>query len=503
MLTNRSSRTLIRTAVTLGTAFALTACLHLDHFASKATDFNLEVAQAQDRTLMLNILRAANRFPMHFTELSTLSGTGTVTAGGTLTLPFATLNGGMNTFSAAPTATMSESPTFNIAVLETQEFYRGMLASISPEQIANYVQEGLQPELVFTLAFGQIIYQSSPTSKPITIENNFHPLALDKRPYCPDTARSEYDCFKAILRAMIARHVTTEQLHQTKNLGPFLSSAAFADLKWTAGYDPKTIKVATITKEDCETSAAACPGGEDELDPQQHDLLYKRSESLYRLQQDDTESRLCFDEPTHQLNRLSTATDIASRITDSPIPDKLICRSRVDDSNTKNSSLSSSKHLLFEFSEPPPATLPDVDKKSKGKQPKSGFTLQVRARSTEGVIYYLGEIGRCQLKLDPLSICSNVRIHVPYRPAPDDEDKFFEIKKVVRKGPTAAANDAVTPPRNQYMVAEWQGDKYEIFMDPSGQDRSGQVLRVLTQLLALNRSAKDFPTPAVVPIISR
>jgi hypothetical protein len=39
-------------------------------------------------------------------------------------------------------------------------------------------------------------------------------------------------------------------------------------------------------------------------------------------------------------------------------------------------------------------------------------------------------------------------------------------------------------------------------MDPTGHDRSGQVLRILTQLLALNRSAKDFPTPSIVPIIS-
>jgi hypothetical protein len=29
------------------------------------------------------------------------------------------------------------------------------------------------------------------------------------------------------------------------------------------------------------------------------------------------------------------------------------------------------------------------------------------------------------------------------------------------------------------------------------------VLRILTQLLALNRSAKDFPAPAVIPILSR
>src|ERR1700678_2284425 len=51
------------------------ACIHLEHFSGQATEFNIQVADAQNKTLLLNIVRAANRFPMHFTELSTLSGT--------------------------------------------------------------------------------------------------------------------------------------------------------------------------------------------------------------------------------------------------------------------------------------------------------------------------------------------------------------------------------------------------------------------------------------------
>jgi len=123
--------------------------------------------------MLLNIVRAAYRFPMHFTELSTLSGTATVSVGGTLTLPFATLNGGNSTFSAAPTGTLTDSPTFNMAVLETQEFYKGMLAPISQAQLATYVEEGLQRELVFALAFGEVLYQPATAAPTVSIENNF------------------------------------------------------------------------------------------------------------------------------------------------------------------------------------------------------------------------------------------------------------------------------------------------------------------------------------------
>jgi len=215
----------VRLGLVIVICLPLMSCFHLNHFASEATDFNSQVAAAQDQTLLLNVIRAANRFPMHFTELSTLSGTGTLTAGGSLTVPFATLNGGMGTFSAAPTAMVTETPTFNIAVLETQEFYRGMLSPISQEQIGTYYEEGLQPELVWTLMFGQIAFQPSPTAKIVVIENNFHHLKDENKKLkekdgsekylCPEGTASEYECFKSVVRALVDRHLATEQVKET------------------------------------------------------------------------------------------------------------------------------------------------------------------------------------------------------------------------------------------------------------------------------------------------
>src|SRR5882724_8474309 len=81
-------RVLVLLSITI--SVLATACVQLDHFSGQATEFNVQVADAQNKTLLLNIVRAANRLPMHFTELSTLSGTSTVTSGGTLLIPFAT-----------------------------------------------------------------------------------------------------------------------------------------------------------------------------------------------------------------------------------------------------------------------------------------------------------------------------------------------------------------------------------------------------------------------------
>jgi hypothetical protein len=491
------------------------SCFHLNHFASEATDFNSQVAAAQDQTLLLNVIRAANRFPMHFTELSTLSGTGTLTAGGSLTVPFATLNGGMGTFSAAPTAMVTETPTFNIAVLETQEFYRGMLSPISQEQIGTYYEEGLQPELVWTLMFGQIAFQPSPTAKIVVIENNFHHLKDENKKLkekdgsekylCPEGTASEYECFKSVIRALVDRHLATEQVKETSNLGPALSQHAFNNLKWLSGYDPKAIRIASISKEDCKEISEDLKDRKnpnDQKDPRDpketketcEDVVKglpvdQRKEfydgtTLYRLQRETTDTRFCFDEELNNGQRAVDSTDIPSIIKSIRIPYKLLCKSRLP-KNYKPTEMEETQRppitLLFNFG--------GADAKS---QNEAGPSIQVRPRSTEGIIYYLGEIARCSLRLDKKSPCPQ-KVKIVDLSHPVSENILFDMEDL---------GDPNTIIAKKRIRIDWDGNHYQVNMDPSGTDRSGQVLRVLTQLLALNRSAKDFPTPSIVPIIS-
>jgi hypothetical protein len=499
----------VRLGLVIATCLPLMSCFHLNHFASEATDFNGQVAAAQDQTLLLNVIRAANRFPMHFTELSTLSGTGTLTAGGTLTVPFATLNGGMGTFSAAPTAMVTETPTFNIAVLETQEFYRGMLSPISQEQIGTYYEEGLQPELVWTLMFGQIAFQPSPTAKMIVIENNFHPLKDDnkvliekdgtKKNLCPTGSASEYECFKAVIRALVDRHLATEQVKETSNLGPALSQNAFDNLKWLSGYDPKAIKIASISKEDCKAINEGSKDKKNPKDPKDskescedvvkglpsdQQKLFLEGTTLYRLQRDTTDTRFCFDEGLQNGEASVDSKDIPSIIRSVKIPYKLLCKSRLP-KNYKPTENEEKQGvpvtLLFNFG--------GADAKS---QNETGPSIQVRPRSTEGIIYYLGEIARCSLNLDKKSPCPQ-KVKIVDLSHSGSENTLFDMEDL---------GDPKTKVANTRILVDWEKNHYQVNMDPSGTDRSGQVLRILTQLLALNRSAKDFPTPSIVPIIS-
>jgi hypothetical protein len=488
-------------ALATTTLVATGGCAHLERFSGQATEFNIQVADAQNKTLLLNIVRAANRFPMHFTELSTLSGTGTVTVGGTLTIPVGILNGGMSTGSVAPTASIAETPTFNVAVLETQEFYKGMLAPISQDQLSTYLEEGLDPELVFSIAIGEILYQPAITADAVRIENNFHPLKKGSEDLCPKPAEnstnptiSEYACFKAVLQALLDRHLTTEPTKSRTNIGALIKQDSFNDLKWLNGLDPKTLKIVAVDAEACSKKADSCPEGMDGLSA---DLIarLKNKEHLYRVQKETADYRYCFNEDPESDDRTTWKRQIepfqpglAAKIRRAHIPPKLICSSRVPKDfkmpedkkpNTKPLRASDSSLSLY--------AAENLDDQ---------FTVEVQPRSTEGVIYYLGEIARCDFNLDPNSVCTpRPTVLVKYRHPPAEETLFA----VSRFKPTQRLS---AESESGSIEVDWADYRYAVIMDPAAVDRSGQVLRILTQLVALNRSAKDFPTPSIVPIIS-
>jgi hypothetical protein len=104
-------------------------------------------------------------------------------------------------------------------------------------------------------------------------------------------------------------------------------------------------------------------------------------------------------------------------------------------------------------------------KKVAARQPRAAADadaegpLVIRTHSTEGIIYYLGELTRLQLGLVPPN-------------TGDWDPNIFHL----REG--AGGPGAIT--------ASFQGRDYHIEVDPTGADRSSQVLDLVTELLAQN-----------------
>lgn len=477
----------------IGALSALMAgCITLKNFAEQATQYNTQVADVQDATLLTNVLRAAHRIPMHFTELSTLSGTGTVSATGALTLPFATIHGGSGLFSAGPSVTASQSPTFNVAVLETQEFYNGMLKDLTAEQIGVYLQEGLPPELVFSLAFGRFVYQSGIAAEPESIENNFH--KKDKSRAC-HWSPMEYVCFKSVLRALVYRGLTVEKAQEVVTLSPPLQEDALKDPKVLKELDAQGIQLVFIDQDACAKMASACPTGAHGLSNPERTALQNRG-SFLRIQKAHSTFRLCFSPPEkpEPFANIVGGSPVAERIALAQLPDRLLCKSRVRPSDAQESR--EKPYTEGDAFHAQPYSL------QFNESGKASFALEIQPRSTEGVIYYLGEIARFELQLDAvpndpadqaLHSLPPPAVAVDYRHS--TEDTLFRVYDDRRPLPRSGHDMVVTAHLNNH--------DYMVRIDPRGEDRSGQVFRVVTQLLALNRSAKDFPTPTVIPLISR
>jgi hypothetical protein len=75
------------------------------------------------------------------------------------TVPF---GGPRSGFLFSPSVTESDTPNFTVAVLNTQEFYNGILRPISPQLISYYISQGYSRNVLFTLLISEIEKENLP-----------------------------------------------------------------------------------------------------------------------------------------------------------------------------------------------------------------------------------------------------------------------------------------------------------------------------------------------------
>ncbi len=112
--------------------------------------------------------------------------------------------------------------------------------------------------------------------------------------------------------------------------------------------------------------------------------------------------------------------------------------------------------------------------------------VEVTFRSAEGVTYFLGEVARQELCLEPDSGCAEPPVTLAW---PNGErQRLLRVERgAARPGDVADVG--------------FMGQGFRLVDGPA--DRSAQVLTILEQLVALNKSAKDNPAPGVVTLVGR
>jgi len=175
-------------------ATTLSACASYNsRFVPTAVHFNTVVEDTNNELLVLNIIRASERRPMYFTRISALRSNFTVGGGIGVNTAFPqedvtrqtsevgqatsslteTLSRGVNSVSPTASASYSHTPGFDYQILDSQDFYRGILTPITTETAAHYMQQGWSRNLISMLTIESIeIRDKSGVKDPIKYDND-------------------------------------------------------------------------------------------------------------------------------------------------------------------------------------------------------------------------------------------------------------------------------------------------------------------------------------------
>ena len=459
----------------------LSGCTMAARIEHDVVDFNRAVEATSNEIAFSNILRSYKRMPRHYTAISTLqgnlkvvagadvsssinpgrvatdvtggtssSGTTTVTAAGASTVTDATSTGTSQsaTFVTSPdtytpklSGSVTSNPNYSVGVLESQEFYQGLLKPIDLNTIALYSSQGWSSELLWNV-FIEGIWFEFPDGSMRYLEND---------PLDPNWTRL------AERADLTARNSTSPPSFIAD--GVKLTDVGIAKL-YEAG----------LTVQTCAGFSKACsapPKNCDELE-------------------ENGKGKCAVNPKFYIATKGKSAVTLRSSLAGAP-DGQFECR---EEEKSVDPDFSSSDvddeslvrlFLLNEFDFGEPSAVPESFPSAAGSL-CSGNPLKATlvTRSTDGIVYYIGEYLRAIGTID----CT--------RPGAVPEilisgDPMFRICPA--KGGHGRLTAVVSD--EEWAIPE---DSARI------ETRSMQVLGLVQQLVNLNKVSKDLPKPTFIQV---
>lgn len=140
---------------------ALPGCTFSTQLQHIAVSQNQVVASTADSITLINILRASERLPLHFTSISRISGNVDFGASGGLGAGVALRGPGVTSLSPTLGGSFASNPSFDITVHDSQSFQRGVMAPIEPEIINYYLGVDWPPDLLTYLLVDRVDFVAS------------------------------------------------------------------------------------------------------------------------------------------------------------------------------------------------------------------------------------------------------------------------------------------------------------------------------------------------------
>jgi hypothetical protein len=485
---------------------------------------------------------------MQFTGLQSITGTASVNVGSTLSTPFGEAThrprGSVSPDIFGLSGTVSGGPSFIVPVLDTQEFYEGILNPISLQIFDYYLEQGFPAEVLFDLFVSKVIVtwaQDSATSQAVPFRdsdcarstsnanNGGHLGPESAAAKCIDITYvntvgndADFDQFQAIVDLLFAEGLSTEHVETTSRFGPPIPAKT---LQPTDGGDNGRQAAELI-----QAYASAAQAGL-KLSP-------AASQGGYQLEKNTTSYRFCFRDfgaiPKNSLLLCGNA-----RGGDESATQDRAAGAGSAGGQTAPGEVSASGSTGFNLSLSPQAqeTLTKRLQQATARiatgalPPLSNMhvvSFQLQLRSTEGIIYYLGEVTRRHLYPEPGKFPEESQPRIikvptqvpdgamPQRSCQGDASGRAQQSDLVypndAKDPAGASRGKASSyycddifvvdqsPGSAFISVSYDGNSYGL---PQGSDRSGrtyQVLELSKQILAVNTSAKQLPATSVVVI---
>ena len=195
---------------------ALAGCSSIPQqdFSSWAVTFNEAVEQGQNRTILLNILRASRNMPLYFSGTQVVRGSGTTKVDGGIggsisntTTKFIPASSSVAlTSGLTPSLNVSVDRNFNfdVAIADTAEFQQALLMPMKEDVMHYYTQQGLPSEMLLHLLVQK--FRVTIDGTPEVYENN--PMS------------ATYPAFVAMVDKLLEYGLTTQVNDDFTPVGP-------------------------------------------------------------------------------------------------------------------------------------------------------------------------------------------------------------------------------------------------------------------------------------------
>lgn len=205
-----------RTATLLLLAL-LSGCTLSGALKSDAVSYDDVIEETTDKFLVVNILRARDKAPLHFSDIPLIHESLQATASLSPTVPFGSSPAPSSTRkSATATVSVQSSPTFDLNHLDTKDFVTGIASPIDAKFVKYWLDRRLDPRIVLFLFFSSVDIIDTQNHVSIRIENAprdsipaareelewEHGNASSKAPPAPCRAKADFQRYMKLINQL-------------------------------------------------------------------------------------------------------------------------------------------------------------------------------------------------------------------------------------------------------------------------------------------------------------